>query len=253
MNDASEPAQPPRVAAVTGGASGLGAAFAVRLAELGYDVAVCDLYPSEETVAAVQGRGRQAIGCAADVSTQSDVDRFARSVHEELGPVRVLVNNVGISPYIPFEQVTLEEWRRVMAVNVDSLFLVTRAFLDDMKALHWGRIVNLTSALAWDAQRREVVPYVTSKLAVLGFTRALAAEVGEYGITVNAICPGIIRTTLLDERVAPEQWDVYRERQAIKTIAEPGDLLAALSLLVAEEARLITAINLPVHGGRVWL
>lgn len=253
MNRASNAPEQARVAVVTGAASGLGAAFAVRLAELGYDVAVCDVDPCEETVAAVRGLGRRALGCAADASSQTDVDGFARAVHDQLGPARVLINNVGISPYTPFEQVTLEEWRRVMAVNVDSLFLVTRAFLDDMKALRWGRIVNMTSALAWDAQRRDVVPYVTSKLGVLGFTRALATEVGEYGITVNAICPGIIRTPRLDERVPAEQWETYRDRQAIKTIAEPADLLSILSLLVGDEARLITAANLPVHGGRLWL
>jgi len=252
VNDRSQTAEQARVAVVTGAASGLGAAFAGRLAELGYDIAVCDLEPCDKTVAALRRLGRRALGCAADAASPTDVDRFARSVHEQLGPVRVLVNNVGISPYTPFEQVTLEEWRRVMAANLDSLFLITRAFLEDMKALRWGRIVNMTSALAWDAQRRDVVPYVTSKLGVLGFTRSLATEVGQYGITVNAICPGIIRTARLDERVPERQWEIYRERQAIKTIAEPADLLAALSLLVSDDARLMTAVNLPVHGGRVW-
>ncbi|MFZ0041172.1 MAG: SDR family NAD(P)-dependent oxidoreductase, partial [Solirubrobacteraceae bacterium] len=124
MNDASDPAELARVAVVTGAASGLGAAFAVRLAELGYDIAVCDLETCEETVTTVQGLGRRALGFAADASSQPDVDRFARAVHEQLGSARVLVNNVGISPYTPFDQVTLEDWRRVMAVNLDSLFLV---------------------------------------------------------------------------------------------------------------------------------
>jgi NAD(P)-dependent dehydrogenase (short-subunit alcohol dehydrogenase family) len=253
MSKASGSDAGPKVAIVTGAASGLGAAYARRLAELGYDVGVCDLEPCDATLGAVRESGRRAFGYRADVSRPDDVQRFAGSVERELGVARVLVNNVGISPYAPFEQLTIEEWRQVMSVNLDSLFLVTRAFLDGMKAQGWGRVVNVTSALAWDAQRRDVVAYVTSKMGILGFTRALAAEVGEHGITVNAICPGVVRTSLMEERVAPEQWDVYIERQSIKDIARPHDLLGALSLLVSDEAGFITAVNLPVHGGRVWL
>ena len=217
------------------------------------DVAVCDLQSCDATVAAVRDRGVRAYGCEADASDPEDVSRFARSVHAELGAVTILINNVGISPYVAFEDVTIEDWRKVMAVNLDSLFLFTSAFLPDMKDARWGRIVNITTALAWDVQGRDVVPYVTSKMGVLGFTRALSAEVGEHRITVNAICPGIIRTPLLEERIPPERWDVYRDRQAIPEIAEPADLLGALSLLVSDDAALMTAVNLPVHGGRVWL
>lgn len=240
-------------AVVTGGAAGLGAAFARRLAELGHDVAVCDLEAPDATVAAVRALGRRAYGHAGDVSRPDDVEAFAAGAREALGPVGVLVNNVGISPYTPFAELSLDEWRRVMAVNLDSLFLVTRAFLGDMREAGWGRVVNLTSSLAWDAQGRDVVPYATSKMGVLGFTRALAGEVGADGVTVNAICPGIVRTPVLDERLPAERWDVYRERQAIKRIAEPEDLLAALTMLVSEEAGQITGVNLPVNGGRVWL
>jgi NAD(P)-dependent dehydrogenase (short-subunit alcohol dehydrogenase family) len=241
-----------RVAVVTGAASGLGAAFATRLAELGFDVAVCDLEEPAATVAAVEERGARAFGAVADVPDPDAVAGFAAAVRERLGAPAVLVNNVGISPHVPFADVSLEEWRRVMAVNLDGLFLVTRAFLDGMIAAGWGRIVNLTSALGWDAQGRDVVPYVTSKLGVLGFTRSLAAEVGEHGITVNAICPGIVRTPAMAERLGPERWALYAERQAVGRIAAPEDLLGALTLLVSEEAALMTAVNLPVHGGRVW-
>lgn len=241
-----------KVAVVTGAGSGLGAVYAQRLAELGHDVAVCDLADPGETVAALRTTGRRALGMAADASQPEDVTRFADAVREELGPVEILVNNVGISPFTPFEEIALEEWRRVMTVNLDSCFLCTRAFLGDMKAAGWGRIVNVTSLMAWDALSRDVVHYVTSKLGVLGFTRSLASEVGVHGITVNAICPGIIRTPVLDERLAPERWERYLERQAIKQIAEPEDLLGALTMLVSEESGFITAVNVPVHGGRVW-
>ena len=241
-----------RVAVVTGAATGLGVVYAMRLAELGHDVAVCDLESPDATVAALRATGRRALGTSADASDPGDVERFAAAVHDELGPVTILVNNVGISPFTPFEQITLAEWRRVMTVNLDSLFLTTQAFLGDMKAAQWGRIVNVTSLMAWDALSRDVVHYVTSKLGVLGFTRSLASEVGVHGITVNAICPGIIRTPVLDERLPPERWQGYLDRQAIKQIAEPEDLLAALTMFVSEESGFITAVNLPVHGGRVW-
>lgn len=240
-----------RVAVVTGAASGLGAEYAKRLARLGFDLAICDLVESEATVAAVEAEGRSVYAAIADVSAPAEVQMFADRVRDELGPVAVLINNVGISPFSPFEQITLEEWQRTMRVNLDSLFLVTRAFLEDMKAAQWGRIVNITTAVGWDAERLEVVHYETSKMGVLGFTRSLAGEVGPYGITVNSICPGLIKTPLLDERIAPQAWQRNLGRQAIKRYGEPADLLAALTMLVSDEAGFITGINVPVHGGRV--
>jgi NAD(P)-dependent dehydrogenase (short-subunit alcohol dehydrogenase family) len=236
---------------VTGAASGLGAEYARRLAQLGFDLAICDLVESEETVAAVEAEGRRAYAAIADASVPAEVEVFADGVRDELGPVAVLVNNVGVSPFSPFEQITLEEWQRTMRVNLDSLFLVTRAFLEDMKIAQWGRIVNVTTAVGWDAERLEVVHYETSKMGVLGFTRSLAGEVGPYGITVNSICPGLIKTPLLDERIPQQSWQRNLGRQAIKRYGEPADLLAALTMLVSDEAGFITGINVPVHGGRV--
>ncbi len=241
-----------KVAVVTGAGSGLGAAFALHLAKLGFELGICDLEPPTATAEAIRGLGRRVSACEADVSAPADVARFAQDVRSGLGPVSVVVNNVGISPYVPFAELELEQWKRVMAVNLDSIYLVTRAFLEDMRTARWGRVVNITSALAWDPQGSEVVAYATSKLGVLGFTRALASELGADGITVNAICPGVVRTPLLDERIPSERWDAYLDRQAVKRIAEPEDLMAALGLLVSEDAGMITAVNLPVHGGRVW-
>lgn len=240
-----------RVAIVSGAASGLGAAYAVRLAELGYDLAVCDLEDAGETVAAVEAVGRRAHAARADVADAEAVERFAAGVEAELGPAAVLVNNAGYSPFARFEEITLEEWRRTLDVNLDGLFLMTRAFLPGMRSAGWGRVVNVTSAVCWDAERREVVHYAASKLGVVGFTRALAGEVGEDGVTVNCICPGIVQTPLLERRIPPEQWQRYLERQAVKRHAVPGDLLAALTMLVAEESGFVTGTVLPVHGGRV--
>jgi NAD(P)-dependent dehydrogenase (short-subunit alcohol dehydrogenase family) len=179
------------------------------------------------------------------------VSRFAAGVEAELGPAAVLVNNAGYAPFARFEEISLSEWRRTIDVNLDGLFLMTRAFLPAMREAGWGRIVNVSSAVCWDAERREVVHYAASKLGVVGFTRALAGEVGVDGVTVNCICPGIIRTPLLEERIPAEQWTRYLERQAVKRDGVPADLLAALTMLVSEESGFVTGTVLPVHGGRV--
>lgn len=242
-----------RVAVVTGAATGLGAAYARRLGELGWDVGVCDLQPPIETVAAVQALGRRAVGVIADASKPDEVTRFADAIHADLGPCGALINNVGVSPFAPFEEITLESWRHTLTTNLDSLFLMTKAFLDDMKAASWGRIVNVTTAVAWDAERRDVVHYATSKMGVVGFTRSLATEMGAHGITVNCVCPGIIRTPLLEERLTPDQWQRYLNRQAIKRYGTPADLLGALQLLVSDESGFMTGSIIPVHGGRVWV
>lgn len=240
-----------RVAVVSGAASGLGAAYALRLAELGYDVAICDLEDAAETAAAVAAQGRRAHAARADVADPEAVSRFAAGVEAELGPAAVLVNNAGYSPFARFEEISLSEWRQTIAVNLDGLFLMTRAFLPAMRQAGWGRVVNVSSAVCWDAERREVVHYAASKLGVVGFTRSLAGEVGPDGVTVNCICPGIIRTPLLERRIPPEQWQRYLERQAVKREGVPADLLAALTMLVSEESGFITGTVLPVHGGRV--
>ena len=248
-----DPDTRPRTAVVTGAASGLGQAFATRLARLGYAVAVCDLADCAQTLDLIREHDRPAVGLRADASRPVDVARFAERVHDELGPVSVLVNNVGISPYAPFEEITLDEWRRVMSVNLDSLFLVTRAFLPDLVAAGSGRVVNLSSSVGWDPQSTEMVHYATSKLGVVGFTRSLAGELGPHGVTVNCIAPGLIATPALRERVPEQRWADVRERQAIRRTLAPDDLLAALEYLVSPGASAVTGLVLPVNGGRVWL
>lgn len=240
-------------AVVTGAATGLGREFAVHLAELGYGVALCDLLDCADTVSEIRDKGGTTVAARADASGEDDVRAFAEQVHREVGPVGVLINNVGISPYAGFADITLEQWRRVMRVNLDSLLLMTQAFLPDMIAAGAGRVVNMTSSVGWDAQSTEMVHYATSKLGVVGFTRSLAGEVGRHGVTVNCIAPGLVATTALRERVPPERWDDVRERQSVNRTLEPSDLLAALDYLLSAGAQMVTGTVLPVNGGRVWI
>lgn len=250
---AAVPSAVRRTAVVTGGASGLGQAMAEHLAATGHDVAVCDLVPCTETVDRVRSHGRRAVAATADVSEPEDVAAFAATVLGDLGPVGVLVNNVGISPYRPFLEIGLDEWRSVMRVNLDGLLLVTQAFLPGMVEAGAGRVVCMTSSVVWDPQSTAMTHYATSKAGVWGFTRSLAGEVGRHGVTVNCIAPGLVRTPLLQERVPPERWAATAGRQAVPRTLEPSDLLAALDYLVSDAASAVTGTTVPVNGGRVWL
>ncbi|MCW2757899.1 MAG: short-chain dehydrogenase [Nocardioidaceae bacterium] len=240
------------VAVVSGGAQGLGRAFVRRLAELGHDVAVLDLQDATEIAAEMHGLGRRFLVMRGDAADPRVVDEFARDVREGLGPPRVLVNNVGISPYRAFSDETLDSWHEVLRVNLDSAFLLTRAFLPDLCTTGSGRVVNLTSSVVWDAATRDMVAYATSKAAIVGLTRALATELGPAGVTVNAIAPGIVLTPDIQARVPEEKLAAYRDRQAIKELAGPDDLTAALGFLVSPGAQQVTGVVLPVNGGRVW-
>ena len=242
-----------RTAVVTGAASGLGQVMAEHLARTGHDVAVCDVQPCDDTVERIRAAGRTGVGAKADVSDPDDVADFAREVEAALGPVGVLVNNVGISPYRGFLEISLEEWRRVMQVNLDGLLLVTQAFLPGMIAAGAGRVVCMSSSVVWDPASTEMTHYATSKGGVWAFARSLAGEVGRHGVTVNCLAPGLVRTEALAERVPEQRWAATAARQAVPRTLVPDDLLAALDLLVSDGAGAVTGTVLPVNGGRVWL
>lgn len=239
---------------VTGAASGLGQAFAIDLAAAGHDIAILDLIDATETHDRIIAEGRQCLAYRGDAGDEETVHRFGETINQSsLSPVRVVINNAGISPYVSFADTTLAVWQSVMRVNLDSAFLVTHEFLPALKTHGQGRIINLSSSVVWDAQVRDMSAYITSKAAIVGFTRALAGELGASGITVNCIAPGIVLTPDIRERASQERLEIYRERQSIKTLAEPTDLLTALRFLVDEESSLVTGTTLPVNGGRIFL
>jgi NAD(P)-dependent dehydrogenase (short-subunit alcohol dehydrogenase family) len=244
-----------RVAVVTGAARGIGFATAKRLAQAGIKVALIDRSPSVvEQAQRLQGSGHTAIGIIGDVSIASSVTEFITQVRKAFGPISILVNNAGLTlVHRNWKTVTPEQWDEVMAVNLKSMFLCSRAVISDMEDKKWGRIVNLSSVTFLSGQRN-LIDYVSAKGGAVGFSRTLAREVGLDGVTVNTITPGAIRTEAEIEMV-PDADDKGLESimdiQAIKRRGTPDDIAAAIAFLCTDDAGFITGQNLVVDGG--WM
>src|ERR1700678_910260 len=194
---------------ITGAGQGLGRAFARDLAGRGWRVAVVDLNGDRaaEVAAEIAGDGGTARSFRCDVANPAQVARMADDVAGQLGPVTGLVNNAAIFSTLrmgPFEQIEVEAWERVLSVNVTGAFLACRAFVPVMKAAGYGKVVNISSATVLTG-RPGYLHYVTSKAALIGLTRALAAEVGPAGVTVNAITPGSTETEVERATITLEQ------------------------------------------------
>ncbi|MGW5658029.1 SDR family NAD(P)-dependent oxidoreductase [Streptomyces humi] len=237
-----------RNAVVTGGGRGLGRAIAVVLASQGASVAVWDRNAdgAEETVATIQEAGGKAVAVACDVADSGSVAASAARTRAELGAVTVLVNNAGITNYAPFTQLTEDAWHQMLRVNLTGPFLVTRMFVPDMLEAGWGRIVNISSSSA-QTGAPAMAHYAASKGGVIGFTKALAMEYADKGITVNNVPPGFVDTPLLREGFDPDE---IAPSMPMKRAGRPEDIAHAVAYLASEEASYVTGQTLSVNGGR---
>lgn len=243
-----------KVAVVTGAATGIGQAYARKLAEDGADIAIADISSTHETEALVRAAGQQVMSKICDITSQENVNAFAVSTLERFGKVDILVNNAGIYPLGSFTETDFALWRKIFAVNLDGTFLMCKAFIPDMQKRGWGRVINTTSGTVW-LPAPLLCAYIASKAAVIGFTRSLATEVGESGITVNAISPGLVKTQSNANGPQPQDnwFDGTIARQAIKRQQLPEDLVGTVSFLVSDDAAFITGQTISVDGGLVRL
>jgi 3-oxoacyl-[acyl-carrier protein] reductase len=232
------------VVIVTGGARGLGAAYVRGLQDAGYNVVVADLKESDEGDIYVR----------VDVSDADSCNAMARAVLDRFGRVDVLVNNAGYFTQIvkkPFEELTVEEWDHCFAVNVRGTWLATRAVVPAMKERRYGKIIN-TSSMTVPSGIPGFLHYVSSKAAIVGFTRALARELGEWNICVNTITPDYIPH---DEEYAarqPEMAAVIAQQRAFKRDQVPDDMVGTILYLAGHGSDFVTGQNLWVNGGRLF-
>ena len=241
-----------KVAVVTGASSGMGQEFALRLAKEGANLVLASRHPAIETQTMIEEAAGKVIAKPCDVTSQLDVLALADATKSEFGRCDVLINNAGIYPFQPFNQMSFDDWRKVLSVNLDSLFLTCKAFVPMMKQNNWGRIINVSSSSC-----RANVPnnthYISAKMGVIGFTRALATEVADAGITVNAISPGMVRTDTVESGEQAGMFDMVKQMQAIHRIAEPDDVAGVVSFLASDDSRFVTAQTLVIDGGMTRL
>jgi 2-hydroxycyclohexanecarboxyl-CoA dehydrogenase len=243
-----------RHALVTGGGSGIGRATALRLGRDGAAVTVLDLDLAAARAAAgeLTAAGCRAQAVGADVADAAAVRRAVEAARRGLGAVHVLVCSAGISGFAPLVDLTEEQWDRMLAVHLRGTFLATQAVLPDMVAARWGRIVTISSVGGLRGGPN-LTHYAAAKAGVIGFTKALALEVGAAGVTANSIAPGLVDTPMLRASgIPPDLLEQSRRQIPVGRLGTPDDVAAACAFLASDEAAFITGQVLSPNGGG-WL
>jgi 3-oxoacyl-[acyl-carrier protein] reductase len=242
-----------RVALVTGAQRGIGAAIAAGLAADGALVAAVDRNDPEETAATIRAGGSVCEPIVADVATEDGARAAVAAARDALGPVGVLINNAAELGSASIFDLDYETWRRMLTANLDSQFLMTKAVLDDMVGLGWGRIVNVSSSSLYTSTPG-LTAYMAGKGGVLGLTSGLANDLGRFGITVNAVSPGLTRTPGVeaDIRAGVIPAQALEDVVALQAIPRPGvpaDVVGAVVFLAGESASFLTGQFVVVDGG----
>ncbi|MEO3848391.1 3-oxoacyl-ACP reductase FabG [Streptomyces sp. B8F3] len=241
---------PPPVALVAGGSRGIGRAVALRLAQDGYDVAVC--YASDDSAARevekeISATGRRALVRRTDVADPDAVEAFVDAVEDTLGPVRAAVTSAAVLRDQPLKLMEDEDWHDVLRTNLDGVFHVCRAVVGDMVERRRGAIVTLSSVAGLHGNAGQT-NYAASKAGIVGFTKSLAREVGRYGIRVNTVAPGFIATDPV-LALEPDIRERFAQRIALGRLGRPEEVADLVSFLISERAGYLTGATFTIDGG----
>jgi len=239
-----------KVAVVTGASRGIGRACAVALAEVGWTVAIgyrTNEQHAKETLEALQATGTPGLAVSLDVTDETSVQEAFRRVTEEAGNVTGLVNNAGLSRDGLLLRYPMDVYEQTMATNLRGSFLCSRSALRGMLREKWGRIVNMSSAVALRGNAGQTV-YAATKAGMVGLTKSLAREVGAKGITVNAVCPGLLDTEMTSH-LTEEARAYYVDQTPLQRPAHPGEVASVVRFLMSEEASYVNGAVIPVDGG----
>ena len=240
-----------KVALVTGGSQGLGKAMARGLAEAGADIVISSR--SEEKLKAalaeiLAGTGRKGAYFVADMNDRGQVRKLAKQAVEKFGRIDILINNAGSNAPQPIDQIKDADWDRIIELNLNSVMVMTRAIVPQMKARKWGRIIHISSILGFISKAGRN-SYSATKAALIGFAQASAIDLGHDGITVNCIAPGPFLTDLPMSVLTKAQQDEFAERTAMGRWGKPEELVGPVLLMASDAGSYITGTTLLVDGG----
>ena len=245
-----------RVAIITGGARGIGKAFALRLAEEGARIVIADVLDGTGVTKEIAGKGGEAIAVRTDVSNEESTKAMARKVIEQFGRIDILVNNAGVFANLgrkPIVEISSEEWDHVLAINLKGVFHCCKAVYPQMKTEGKGKIINVSSSTFFEGVPH-FIHYVSSKGGIIAFTRALAREVGDDGIRVNAVAPGLTASeVVLEGSMYPEEYlKVAASGRCLKRYEVPEDLTGTVVFLASDDSDFITGQTILVDGGKAF-
>lgn len=240
-----------RTALITGATGGLGQAIALRLAADGLRLVLTDVVAADDFIKTAGLSEAVAYTAPCDLSSEAAVAEFLGNVAAHT-TVDVLINNAAHMALIPFDQLAPSDLARFFRVNVEAPFQLAKGLSPTMREKGWGRIVNVVSGSAWQPSPN-FVGYISSKMGLIGLTRALAVELADGGICVNAITPALTRHAGNTNALPEPFWEMIRNRQAIKRTGTPEDMMGALSFLASDDAAFMTGQTISVDGGSVFL